>query len=155
MLEPKARLCLRVGLHTGVGRAQARGRRLKGVEGYAGERLKWEGRQLSAAGARDAICPAWEFRGVRAGSGGEIRARLPERGGGVGQVLEVGEAVEACCCRVREEGGSIVDAPCCGVEEVGVRGVKGSEVGRGWEVAGKLSRGAADSCGELGKVEDI
>lgn len=92
---------------------------------------------------------------MRAGSGGEALARLRERGGGVGQVLEVGEAVEARCCGVREEGGGVVGAPCCGVEEGGVRGVEGGEVGGGREVAGELGGGAVDGCGELGEVEDI
>ncbi len=157
MPEPEARLRLRVGLRAGVGRAQACRRRLERVEGEAGEGPGREGRRLSAAGARDAVGPAREFRGVRAGGGGGggVRARLSERGGGVGQVLEVGEAVEARCCWVRQEGGGVVGAPCCGVEEVGVCGVEGREGGGGREVGGELGRGAVDGCGELGEVEDV
>lgn len=69
--------------------------------------------------------------------------------------MEVGQAVETCCCRVREERGGVVGAPCFRVQEGGVRGVEAGEVGGRREVASELVRGAVNGCGELCKVEHI
>lgn len=89
-----------------------------------------------------------------AAAGGSL-ARLRQWGGGVGQILEVGQAVEARCCALGEENGGVVGAPCGGVEERAVRGVEGGEVGGGGERAGELGGGAVDGRCELGEVEYI
>lgn len=89
-----------------------------------------------------------------AAGGGESLARLTQWGG-VGQVLEVGKAVEARCCALSEEGDGVVGAPCGGVEERAVSSVEGGEAGGGGEGAGELGGGAVDGGCELGEVEYI
>lgn len=90
-----------------------------------------------------------------AAAGRGLMARLGQRGGGVGQVLEVGQAVEARGCALGEEGGGVVGAPGGGMEERVVGGVEGGEIGGGGEVPGELGGGAVDGRGELGEIEDI
>ena len=90
-----------------------------------------------------------------AAAGKWLLARLAQRGGGVGQVLEVRQAVEAGCGGLGEEGSGVVGAPCGGVEERAVRGVEGGEIRGGGKVAGELGGGAVDGRCELGEVEYI